>query len=372
MRKRIRILLAISDLRGGGAEREFEILARQLSRERFDAHLCFWRPIFTYPAPRDLPVHMLHKTRPWHVFRTIRDLRRLIRELRPQVIFSQLHYVNLVMGQALARVAPQPGWACRQVNDPRREMRGVFAAWARVALRRADRVLGCCDSVSQAMIDYLAVPRERIATLRNAVDVARIESLAREPLGIERAPGTFVVVHAGRFAPQKNQALLLRAVARGPRNLELWLLGEGPEEARLRSLAAELGIEARVRWLGFRANPYPYFRAADLFALTSDHEGLPNAVIEAMLCGAPVASTNCDYGPAELIEDRVTGRLTPVGDVEAFARALRDLGEAPERSAEMGRVAQARARRDFDTAVVCGEYEALFESLAREAAERSR
>jgi glycosyltransferase involved in cell wall biosynthesis len=315
---------------------------------------------------------MLRKTRPWHLFRTIRDLRRLIRELRPQVIFSQLHYVNLVMGQALARVVPQPGWACRQVNDPRREMRGLFAAWGRVALRRADRVLGCSDGVSQAMIDYLALPRERVATLRNAVDVARVESLARAAIAIERAPGAFVVVHAGRFAEQKNQALLLRAFAQGPANLELWMLGEGPEEPRLRALALELGISARVRWLGFQANPYPYFAAADLFALSSDHEGLPNAVIEAMLCGTPVASTRCNYGPAELIEDGSTGRLSPVGNVGEFARALRECAASPEQSAEMGRAARAFARRTFDTAAVCGEYEALFESLAREAAGRSR
>ncbi len=372
MEDRIRILLAISDLRGGGAEREFEILARHLSRTRFDAQLCFWRPIFSYAPPPDLPIHMLRKTRPWHVFRTVRDLRRLIRTLRPQVIFSQLHYVNLVMGQALARVEPRPGWACRQVNDPRREMRGPFASWARVALRRADRVLGCCDGVSHAMVEYLSLPAERVKTLRNAVDVARIEARAAEPLPIERRPGVFCVVHAGRFVPQKNQALLLRALALCPAAVELWLLGAGPEEAALRRLAAELSLGDRVRWLGFRENPYPFFRAADCFALSSDHEGLPNAVIEAMLCGVPVVSTDCPYGPAELIEDGLTGRLCPVGDAEALAKALRDLAAAPQRAAEMGATARQVARQTFDTAAVCGDYEALFLEVAREASARSR
>lgn len=372
MADRVRILLAISDLRGGGAEREFEILARQLSRSRFDAQLCFWRPIFSYAPPPDLPIHMLRKTRPWHVFRTVRDLRRLIRRLRPQVIFSQLHYVNLVMGQALAGVEPRPGWACRQVNDPRREMRGPFASWARRALRRADRVLGCCDGVSRAMVEHLALPAERVRTLRNVVDVPRIEALAAEPLPIERRPGAFHVVHAGRFAPQKNQALLLRALARCPERVELWLLGEGPGEAALRRLAAELSLGARVHWLGFRANPYPFFRAADCFALSSDHEGLPNAVIEAMLCGVPVVSTDCPYGPAELIQDGVSGRLCPVGDPAALAEALAGLAADPRRAAGMGAAAREYARRVFDTAAVCADYEALFLELAREASARSR
>ncbi len=373
MAGRIRILLAISDLRGGGAEREFEILARTLSRERFDAELCFWRPIFRYPAPPDLPLHMLRKTRPWHVFRTVRDLRRLIDARRPQVIFSQLHYVNLVMGQALAGTRERPGWACRQVNDPRREMRGPFALWARRSLRRADRVLGCCDGVSRAMIEHLALAPERVATLRNAVDVARVDALSREALPIEKRPGVFTVVHAGRLSPQKNQALLLQALAGlAERPAELWLLGEGPEEPRLRRLAAQLALQDRVRWLGFRENPYPFFRAADCFALSSDHEGLPNAVIEAMVCGTPVVSTACPYGPEELVEDGVTGHLCPVRDAPAFTAALQGLALETQRAAAMGEAASEHARRVFDLASVIGEYEALFVELARESASRCR
>jgi glycosyltransferase involved in cell wall biosynthesis len=364
---RIRILLAISDLRGGGAEREFQLLARHLSRDRFEAHLCFWRPVFDYEAPPELPIHMLAKTRPWHLPRTVLGLRRLLDELEPQVVFSQLHYVNLVTGTALAAGRSRARWACRQVNDPRREMRGPFATWARLALRRADRALGCCDGVSRALVEHLRLDPARVSTLRNLVDLAQIEERSREPLPIERRAGSFAIVHAARLSAQKNQALLLHAVSRlsrAGRPVELWMLGAGPEEARLRRLAERLGLAERVRWLGFQANPHPFFRAADCFALSSDHEGLPNAVIESMALGTPVVSTRCPYGPEELIEDGVTGRLVPVGDVEALAAALGGLADDAGLLERLGRAARERTLADFETGRSCRAYEALFEELA--------
>ena len=174
VRRPIRILFTISDLRGGGAEREFSILVRHLSRARFEPHLCFWRPVFAYQPPEGVPVHMIEKSRPWHVFRAIAALRRLIDELRPDLVFSQLHYVNMVTGSALAKTRHRPRWVCRQVNDPRREMRGAFAVWARRSLRRADRALGCCDGVSRAMRQHLRLEAGRVSTMVNAVDVDRI------------------------------------------------------------------------------------------------------------------------------------------------------------------------------------------------------
>lgn len=362
----LRVLLTISDLRGGGAEREFSLLVKHLSRERFQPELCFWRSDFAWDHPDDIPIHMLEKTRPWHLPKVVRATAKLIDERRPDVIFSQLHYVNMVIGTALGWSRHQPAWVCRQVNDPRREMRGPFAMWARYALRRADRAAGCCDGVSRAMSAYLRLDARRVETLRNMVDLAAIEERSREPLSLSPDSSVFTVVHAGRLHPQKNQALLIEAFARLHGPAELWMLGVGPLEAKLRAKAERLGVGKRVRWLGFRENPYPFFRAADCFALTSDHEGLPNTIIEAMTCGTPSVSTRCPYGPEELIEDGVSGLLTSVGDVEAFASALQELCDHRERAKDMGRAAQERAHRDFEIAAVCSTYEAAFEKVVAE------
>ncbi|MBW1686738.1 MAG: glycosyltransferase [Deltaproteobacteria bacterium] len=365
MSERIRMLLTISSLTGGGAEREFSTLIKHLSRERFESHLCFHRPEFAYEFPDDLPIHVIHRTRPWHTPRAIWQLRRVIRDVKPDVIFSQLHYVNMLTGSALARLEERPAWICRQVNDPVREMQGPFAIWARRSLARADCVLGCSDGVSQAMVDHLRLDPGRVRTMVNAVDVERIERLAGEQLPITRPPGAFIAVHAGRFSPQKNQMLLLEAFSRfRNRPAELWMLGEGDLADDLKERARQLGIRSRVRWLGFQPNPYAFFRSADAFVLSSDHEGLPNVLIEAMICGTPAVSTRCPYGPEELIEDGVNGRLTPVGSALALADALEMLANNPDAAREMGAVARDRAVARFDTRVVCAAYEELFGEMA--------
>ncbi len=372
MPDRIRILLSIADLSGGGAEREFATLLSHLSRERFDPHVCLHRPVFDYALPADVPLHILNRTRPWHTPRTLRRIARLVDDLAPDLVFSQLHYVNMLTGSALARCRVRPRWICRQVNDPRRDMQGLFAAWARRSLARADRVLGCCDGVSGALVEHLRLDPARVETLVNAVDVERIERLAREPLEVEKRPEVFTLVHAGRLSAQKNQTLLLEAFRRlldaprfrGGQRAELWMLGAGELGPRLQAHAEHLGVAASVRWLGFRANPYPFFRAADCFVLTSDHEGLPNAVIEAMVCGTPSVATRCRYGPEDLIDDGETGLLAPPGDVGAVADALAILCADPKRAAQMGARARERAAARFDTSTVCGAYQELFERVA--------
>lgn len=365
MSRRIRVLLTMPDLSGGGAERELATLAGRLCRERFDAHLLFHRPVFTYAPPDDLPLHVIRpRTRPWHTPRAIGDIRRAIEAVAPDLVFSQLHYANLLTGTALARSSHRPRWICRQTNDPRRDMRGPFAVWGRWAHARADRVLGCCDGVSRALVEHLHLAPERVETIVNALDVERIDAASREALPIERDPGVFTVVHAGRLAPQKNQALLLEAFAAlDERPAELWMLGEGPLRAALESRARALGIADHVRWLGFQANPYPFFRAADCFALSSDHEGLPNAVIEAALCETPSVATRCPFGPDELIDEGREGRLVDVGDVAGFTAALAALADDRAATSAMGARARERAARHFDTATVCATYEALFERV---------
>lgn len=362
---RWRILMVISDLEGGGAERQFSLLAGALSRRCFEPHLCFWRPVFRYPYPQDAPVHVVPKDRAWDVFSAVRGTRRLIEDLRPQLVFSQLHYVNMVVGTALARSRHRPRWVCRQVNDPRREMRGPFAIWARWALRRADRVVACSQGVRRQVVEHLRTPPERVVQIDNLADVDAIERLSGEPLEVERSPGVFTVVHAGRLERQKNQALLLDAFARfkGQR-AELWMLGEGPLEGSLRDRSERLGITSQVRWLGFRDNPFPFFRAADCLVLSSDFEGLPNVVIEAMICGTPCVATRCPFGPEELIDDGETGLLVPVGDVDKLSEKLGDLARQPEVARRLGAAARERSTARFGVGRISRAYEELFASVA--------
>lgn len=356
--------MTIADLSGGGAEREFVNLARHLDRGVFDIHVGLWRPVFDYPLPDDLTVTVLHKHKPWHVFRTISRMARLIDQWKPDVVFSVLHYTNLVTGSALVRARYQPHWVCRFVLPPEITLRGITRRWARRVLPRADRMLGCSDGVARALIRHIGLDESKASTFRNPVDLERVAKLAAEPLPIERPQGKFVVVTVGRLAPQKNQQVLLRAFAQLADNAELWMIGQGELERSLKNEASRLGIDARVKWLGFQKNPFPFVCAADCFALSSNWEGLPTVIIEAMACGTPVASTLCPYGPDELITDGETGLLVPMEDPTALADALRTLASQPDLRAKFTEGGKAFIRHTFQDLKTVEEHAQLFRELA--------
>ena len=107
------------------------------------------------------------------------------------------------------------------------------------------------------------------------------------------------------------------------------MLGEGRLRPKLLSLARELGVAEQVDFPGFRENPYAFLARADLFVLSSRNEALPTVLIEAMACGCPVVSTDCPYGPREILEDGRLGPLVPVGDADALAEAMARVLDAP-------------------------------------------
>jgi len=131
------------------------------------------------------------------------------------------------------------------------------------------------------------------------------------------------ILTVGNLKPVKNHPLLLRAFAAlGRPEARLMLLGQGRNEAALRALADSLGIGDRVIFAGFHPDPAPFYATADLFVLSSDHEGFGNVIVEALSCGLPVVSTDCPSGPAEILENGRFGRLVPVGDAGALTAAI--------------------------------------------------
>ena len=154
-----------------------------------------------------------------------------------------------------------------------------------------------------------------------------------------------MLISYGRLTPQKNHRLLLEAFAEAAKErpgLRLKLFGEGPLRGDLEKLASELGIADRTELPGVSDHIEKELAGAGIFVLSSDYEGMPNALIEAMVAGLPAVSTDCPCGgPAELIEDGKNGLLVPVGDAAAMSEAIGRLADDPELA---GRLA-ANARR---------------------------
>ncbi|MGH2774659.1 MAG: glycosyltransferase family 4 protein [Actinomycetota bacterium] len=169
-----------------------------------------------------------------------------------------------------------------------------------------------------------------------------------------------LIVTASRLSAQKALDVMLSALARLPANVVLIVLGQGPDEQRLKTMSRAMGLDKRVRWLGWRNDLADWINAAAVFSLSSNWEGVPLAAQEAILVGTPVVSTNVG-GMPELIGDRSSGRLVPKGDAEALAAALSDVLSSPETANRYAEQALVDLRRRFSTdqmlARLSGAYE---------------
>ncbi len=195
---------------------------------------------------------------------------------------------------------------------------------------RADGIVAVSDGVAQDLADLCAIPRRSISTIYNPIHTGEVlERRALQPalhpwLQQGQPP---VILGVGRLVKPKDFTTLIRAFAllRARRPARLLILGEEQERgerARLLALARSLGVGDDVQLPGHVENPYPFYRHAAAFVLSSYREGLGNVIIEALACGCPVVSTDCPYGPSEILEGGRYGRLVPVGDAAAIAEAI--------------------------------------------------
>ncbi len=258
-----------------------------------------------------------------------------LRRERPAVAISASHYVNLslLLARDLARldlpvIVSQRTHLSRALANagfPFRQ-RPLLAAMVRHAYPKADRIAAVSEGVGDDLAAVGRMPRGRIHCLPNPLRLdevrAGMEKPAPHPWLADDGPP--VCLGLGRLAPQKDFMTLLRAFAsvRARRPARLIVLGEGRERPRLEAEVARLGLAADVELPGYADNPFAWLAKAQLFILSSSYEGLPGALIQALACGCPSVSTDCDSGPREILQAGELGALVPVGNVEALAQAM--------------------------------------------------
>lgn len=202
-------------------------------------------------------------------------------------------------------------------------------------------------------------PPARVHRIANGIDV---KAYARKPTvaipGLSRARGEVVIGTVAGLRPVKNLPMLVRAAATVPQ-AKLVIVGEGPERDAILSEAARIGFADRIVMPGFMSDPQHFIGHFDIFALSSDSEQAPIALIEAMAAGLPVVATRVgDVG------DMIAAANEPfiVRDEAAFARALRELAGAKAMRVSIGNANRIKAGRDFDDSLMIGRYRALYES----------
>jgi glycosyltransferase involved in cell wall biosynthesis len=211
------------------------------------------------------------------------------------------------------------------------------------------------------------VPRTHnlIEVIYNAGVDQQVLSGAKQPLSQEKLPETMPLILAcGRLHPQKGFPYLLQAMQQVQKEVpcQLWIVGEGRERPALEAQIQQLDLADCVHLKGFQKNPYQYMAAADLFVLSSLYEGFGNVVAEAMACGTAVISTDCPYGPAEIIQDESSGILVPLANPDALAKAIIRVLTNPTLRQTLADNGRQRSR-DFHAEVIAPAYANSFLNL---------
>ena len=362
-------------LKGGGAERKALMIASGLIRHGHEVDLVLERLVCDYPEELPPESRFFYLRRPGEDAHPHTSREPLPAAPEPRPLFQgpypfRVRYPRLFLASALSwNQLPMltstrlPRWAAATAAYLERERPDVLLAMlipsvaaatmaARAARRRVrivgtlhnavrsrrwlsrarrsypgvDAAVGVSRGVAAELTEAVGVPAGRVHTIYNPVVSASLVRDADRPSGHPWLDGSGpqVVLAAGRLNKQKDFSTLLAAFAKllARRPARLIVLGKGRLRATLTAQAEELRIAEHVDFPGFVRNPYAFMAKSSLFVLSSRHEGLPTVLVEAMACGCPVVSTDCPFGPDEILENGRWGELVPVGDAKALSEAM--------------------------------------------------
>jgi len=367
--KKIKVLHIVPMMGPGGAERVAVDIIRGLNRERFEAAIIsIWHRIGCELEHLldDLGMQVSYLGKGWGF--DVRTYLRLHRELRnygPDIVHTHLHVLRYALPSLLFLKQTCSLHTVHNLAEREIEPRARFIQ--RYAFKHGVVPVAVSEEVAISLKRLYGIQQCRV--LPNGIPthhyaqpkITRNQWRTKEGFCDEQV--LFVCV--ARFAPQKNHALLLKAFAQGPAsdtNSHLVLVGDGPLGEQLKEHAKSLGLAGQIHFLGVRTDIPDVLSAMDVFALSSDWEGNPLSVMEAMAAGLPIVSTAVG-GVPDLFENGSEGFLVQQGDARGLADCLLSLLRNPETRQTMGAAAARRARREFDVSKMVQEYEQLYENL---------
>lgn len=327
---------SINSLQGGGAERVILNLCQALHEKGVRVVLIVLEsePVFYDLEGYDFDIHFLKRIpRPFGYLYLLKGL-QLTFLLRKLNLKFDCFVSNLLMSDVSSRFLPISNKYCLIHNNistsislgginyknwlPIVMRRLAYIFFARLAYKGQNLIFLTSDSMKAAGGSYLS-PKNKIL-IPNSFDFERIKELADAyDVSDER-----YIIHVGRFDRQKNHRILITAFSQAKIPGKLLLLGDcdnGYGNA-VKKQVRDLGLENRVVFKSFKSNPFPYIKKAEVLVLSSDFEGLPTVLIEAIALGVKVVSTDCDFGPREIMTGKLAKWLCPVGSVDALSRKI--------------------------------------------------
>lgn len=349
-----KLLIFINTLQSGGAERVVSLLLEHLKND-FEIHLALYSNIVEYKVPPEIKI--LNLQQPLVQDKTIRFLKlpyiswkvyRYCKKNNINISVAFLYrpcYINAFM-KSIWRYKGHV-IMCERTHQTTMQQShsSIYRMFSKFMVmysyKRADLVLANSYAMQTDLVENFRI-KTPVRVIYNPIDLNFIKTHINEPTEFVFEKNIFHFVNVGGFRKEKNHLLLIQAFFI-LKNLpcKLLIVGGGVMENELKQKVHDLGLMEKVIFCGFDKNPFKYVYRSDCFVLSSDVEGFPNVLIEALACGKPVISTDCSSGPRELLapasdlhhrainnyEIGEYGLLTPINDVAALAAAMKKMYE---------------------------------------------
>lgn len=362
---RVSIAFLVQNLEDGGAERVVLNLAAGLNVEVYDAWVVLWQDLIQQNVPPGLEIIVLGGKTDQEKGQALINL---LRRRQPELVCSHMTESNVRILQArehLDRHLPViavehtmpsrlvPNFWNADVFNPGDLLTGV-----RHYYKRADAIVAMCATAAVDVAALAGLLTDQVHVIPNPVLPPELHLQAQQIVEHDwvRSHSAEIVLCIGRLKPEKNFELMLNAlpeILHHRPTARMLIVGRGELESSLRRTAITLGVADRVSFVGHVENPYPYLARANVLAIPSVVEGLPNVLIEALALHTPAVATRLAGGSWELIEETGLGRIVECLEPDYFAQAVVELLQQPPRDGFEKVVAP------FTTEIATAQYESL-------------
>lgn len=359
---------------GGGPEKTILLGTARTDARRFAVTVCYVRDrrdrIFSVDAKAaGLPVDYVELLEAHSLdVSIVSRLRRLVRERAVDIVHAHDYKTDLLAwllanAEGITPMATAHGWTGHSWRE-----RALYYPLDKWLLSRIPRVIAVSSDIRRELIRHGAVDHA-VTTVLNGIDHTAFgrdrsrERAVRRTLGF--ADSHFVIGAVGRAEPQKRFDLLLQSFAalrQRHSELRLVVVGDGSRLDALRDQARHLGLDADCQLLGNRTDVIDLHHAFNLFVQSSDYEGTPNAVLEAMALETPVVATSAG-GTAEIVRDGLDGIVVPIGDPHAIEVAIEAVLRDPDGGQARARSARRRVETDLSFESRMRTVEAIYVEL---------